>query len=110
MGTNVEGFRNFEKDFNAGRTFAAFNSAYVIWVNVSLFGKELLTEACFIAELKHCFADDFTLRISHWELRKQKRANVTTHAQCRTIIFALVFHRAGCKTDMRNLRFMENAT
>lgn len=96
---NIKGFSYLEKNFNACRTLAALNSAYVIGMNVGFFCKELLAEACFIAELKHGFANDFTLRIRHWRLRKQKREKVTTHAQCRTAILALAFHRPGCKTE-----------
>ena len=98
--TNAKRLGYLKENFNAGGTLAALNPAYIIRMNVGLFRKGLLAEACFLAAPKHGFANDFTLRFRHRNLRKQKREKATTHAQCSICLFAPAFQPVSCKTDL----------
>lgn len=84
MNANVQGFGDFEHNFDGGRTFSPFNPANVVGMNIGLFGKTFLAKTRFYPVFEDFLADDAALVfLEHARLRKQNLQRLTTHAPCR---------------------------
>jgi hypothetical protein len=75
-------------------------------MNISLFGDGFLAQACSLPIFKHCFANNFTLRLAHWGYGNKKLGESPHTLRVGTFSFSLAFHLLCCKTVALDLEFM----